>query len=75
VATRTDTPRTTDAPLLLTSDEVSERLGCSVQTVRRLAAAGRIPTVRFAARGPMRFQPRDVEAFVASLGDEAVDGP
>ena len=67
------TPRTIDPPLLLTTDTVSERLGCSVQTVRRLAAAGRIPTVRFAAGGPMRFQPRDVEAFVDSLGERHPD--
>ena len=46
---------------------VAEKLGVSLQTLRDWANAGKIPVYRPSGpRGPMLFDPREVEAFIRS---------
>ena len=40
---------------LLSAKEVAAKVPCSVRTVRRWAAEGEIPSVRFAKRGHLFF--------------------
>jgi excisionase family DNA binding protein len=49
---------------LLSAEEVAEKLDCSTRTVRQLVADGRLPAVRFAPRGWLRFIAEDVDRFV-----------
>ena len=46
-------------------DEVARLLAVSKITVRRKVSAGELPCVRLTKGGPMRFDLRDVERFVA----------
>lgn len=57
------------APTLLTAEEVGHRLGLSSKSVRRLATAGNLPSVRLGDR-MLRFDPDDVEAFIAARKSE-----
>ncbi len=52
------------AEALLKTAEVAIRLGFSDTTVRKLAAEGRIPAVRFGEHGHLRFLPEDVDALI-----------
>lgn len=56
-----------DMENLLTTAEVAERLGVSVATVNRRAAAGRlVPAVEFPGeRGPRLYAVEDVEALAS----------
>lgn len=45
--------------------EVAKLLAVSVITVRRKVSAGELPCIRLSKGGPMRFDVRDVEKFVA----------
>jgi excisionase family DNA binding protein len=58
------------APLrpLLTVPEVAALLRLSPRSVRRLIADGRLPVVRLGHA--IRIRPQDVEALVASSGQE-----
>jgi excisionase family DNA binding protein len=53
---------------LLTVPEVAELLRLSPRSIRRLIADGRLPIVRLGRA--IRIRPRDVEALVASSGQE-----
>jgi excisionase family DNA binding protein len=53
---------------LLTVPEVAELLRLSPRSVRRLIADGRLPVVRLGHA--IRIRPQDVEALVASSGQE-----
>lgn len=48
---------------LMKIGDVAERLGISVPHAYRLAQTGEIPSVRL-GKGAVRFDPRDVEAFI-----------
>jgi excisionase family DNA binding protein len=48
----------------LTSSEVAERYVVSERTVQRWAERGVLPATRFVPLGPLRFDPRDVEALL-----------
>jgi excisionase family DNA binding protein len=50
---------------LMTIKDVSQFLSVSVITVRRLVATGELACIRLTKGGPMRFDLRDVEKFVA----------
>lgn len=50
---------------LLSISEVSKLLAVSVITVRRKVSAGELPVVRLTKGGPMRFDVRDIERFIA----------
>ena len=51
----------TEQKRLLTTRETAERLDVSIFTVRRLAADGVLPSVRFTPRSRIRFRVEDVE--------------
>jgi len=53
---------------LLTVPEVAELLRLSPRSVRRLIAEGRLPIVRLGHA--IRIRPQDVDALVASSGQE-----
>jgi excisionase family DNA binding protein len=53
-----------EAPELLTTVEVAERLRVSVSTVSRWAKAGELPVVRLGSL--LRFRSDDVERILAS---------
>jgi excisionase family DNA binding protein len=52
-------------PLLRIAD-VAKLLAVSVMTVRRKVNTGELPSIRLSKGGPMRFDLRDVEKFVAA---------
>jgi excisionase family DNA binding protein len=54
----------TEARLLVTATEAARLLGCSAQTVKRLAERGDLRTVRFGPNGHVRFRLREIEEFV-----------
>jgi excisionase family DNA binding protein len=51
----------------LNTRETADRLNYSVYTVRELARAGVLPSVRFTERGQLRFASEDVDALIARL--------
>jgi excisionase family DNA binding protein len=51
-------------PLLSISD-VSKLLAVSVITVRRKVSSGELPCIRLSKGGPLRFDPKDLEKFIA----------
>jgi excisionase family DNA binding protein len=53
--------------LLITKAEAAERLGVSLRTVDRLAAAGHLPLVHVERLA--RFRVKDLEAYVNGLAD------
>ena len=46
--------------------DVAEFLGLSEKTVYRLAAEGRLPSIRFTDRGAVRFDKKDIFRLVQS---------
>lgn len=50
---------------LLGIAEVAKLLAVSKITIRRKVSAGELPCIRLTKGGPMRFDVRDVEKFVA----------
>jgi excisionase family DNA binding protein len=50
---------------LVSIGEVAKLLAVSVITVRRKVSSGELPCVRLTPGGPMRFDLRDVEKFIA----------
>jgi excisionase family DNA binding protein len=51
---------TNDTPAWLTAEEMADRLGCSTQTIRKMAKHGTIPCIMI---GPIfKFDPDAVEA-------------
>jgi excisionase family DNA binding protein len=52
-------------PLLVTKAEAAERLGVSVRTIERLAAAGRLPQVH--VERSARFRVKDLQFYVDHL--------
>jgi excisionase family DNA binding protein len=50
---------------MLTYGETAEKLGVSVDTVRRLVKAHKLRAMRYGYR-TVRFRPADVEAFMRS---------
>lgn len=53
-----------EAPGLLTTRQVAERLGVEPDTVRHLAKTAVLPPIRFGERGLYRFRLADVEALL-----------
>jgi excisionase family DNA binding protein len=51
--------------------EVAQRYGTSAYTIRRLVAAGQLPAIRLSPKGHLRFDPREVEAFIERARGEA----
>ena len=45
--------------------EVARLLGVSKITIRRKVACRELPCIRLTGGGPMRFDPRDIEKFIA----------
>lgn len=56
------TNTTTNTPRLLTLQEVADRLGVALWTVRRWASTRRIPTVKLGAA--VRVDERDLNALI-----------
>jgi excisionase family DNA binding protein len=50
---------------LIGIEEVARLLSVSKITIRRKVTAGELPCVRLSKGGPMRFDLRDIEKFVA----------
>ena len=50
---------------LLSIGEVSRVLNVSKITIRRLVGAGELPVIRMSKGGPLRFDPKDLEKFIA----------
>ena len=50
---------------LLAISEVARLLGVSKITIRRKVGSGELPCIRLSKGGPMRFDVRDVEKFIA----------
>ena len=50
---------------LIGINEVARLLSVSKITIRRKVSAGELPCVRMSKGGPMRFDLRDVERFIA----------
>jgi excisionase family DNA binding protein len=57
-----------EAPRLLTTRQVAERLGVEPDTVRHLAKIAVLPPIRFGPKGLYRFRPEDVEALLTPRG-------
>lgn len=57
--------RLPDAPLLLSYDQVADRLGCSVSTVERRVADGVLRAVRDGRQ--VRVRTADLDCYVAAL--------
>jgi excisionase family DNA binding protein len=55
----------TAPPRLLRVKEVAEILGCSEVYVRQLARDGKLRSIRFSREGFHRFDPRELERFIA----------
>lgn len=51
---------------LLSISEVSRLLAVSKITVRRLVNGGELPCIRLSKGGPLRFDPKDLEKFIAA---------
>jgi excisionase family DNA binding protein len=53
-------------PELMNEQEVCQRLGMSIQTVRNLRYSGRLPFIRLGGpvRGPVRVRRADLETFL-----------
>ncbi len=70
-AWRDDVYVTTTRKRLVTAQEVADRLGLSVSTVRWAAWAGKLPSVKLSAR-VRRFDPDEIERYVdAHRSEEA----
>ena len=57
--------------LLITAAEAARLLGCSPQTVKRLAERGDLRAVRFGENGHIRFRMSEIEEFVTRDEEEA----
>lgn len=70
----TSTSRTapTVTPLLplMTTSQVAEVLGLSAETIRDMAADGRLPCVRLSTKS-LRFRQTDVAALMVPVGADA----
>jgi excisionase family DNA binding protein len=51
---------------LIGIDEVARLLAVSKITIRRKVSSGELPCIRLTPGGPMRFDLRDVEKFIAA---------
>jgi excisionase family DNA binding protein len=51
---------------LLSIAEVSRLLAVSKITVRRLVNCGELPCIRLSKGGPLRFDTKDLEKFIAA---------
>jgi excisionase family DNA binding protein len=51
---------------LMTQASAAQELGCSVRTIRRYIADGRIPAVRLGRE--IRIDPVDLDAFLTPIG-------
>ena len=51
---------------LLTTGDVARRLNVSKASVFRIVAAGRLRPTRLTPNGPYRFEPAELERFVAA---------
>ena len=58
-----------NAPTLLTTNEVAIRLGVHRRMVERLVRSGDLPCVRIGPRS-LRFSATDIDAFIASRKTE-----
>lgn len=59
----------TAPPRLLLVKEVAAILGTSEVYVRQLAREGKLPSVRLSEEGFHRFDPRELERFIAARGN------
>jgi excisionase family DNA binding protein len=50
---------------LIGIDEVAKLLAVSKITIRRKVSTGELPCIRLTKGGPMRFDLRDIERFIA----------
>lgn len=57
-------PVATEQKRLVPTSAVAVRLGMKPDSVRKLAAEGKIPAIRFGARSFWRFDPDEVEAAI-----------
>lgn len=62
-----------DTTALLDMVQVATRLGVSRRTVERFAASGDLRCIKFGTRA-IRFDPADVEAFIAARKTAPTDG-
>lgn len=61
---------------LLTSREVAERLGLSVETIRRWSREGKIPALRHSENGPWRYRQSDMPTIWIPFDSSTdLDGP
>ena len=51
---------------LIGVSEAARLLGVSKGTVRNIVATGKLPVIRLTKDGPLRFDPADLEKFVAA---------
>ena len=51
---------------LLTAKQAAARLSVHVNTVKRLVRLGEIPHYRLGTRGDLRFDPADIDAWLAT---------
>ena len=64
------TRQTEPSRLLVNAPEAGRLLGCSPQTVKRLAERGDLRAVRFGPNGHVRFRVAEIEEFVTEKEDE-----
>jgi excisionase family DNA binding protein len=57
---------------LMTTEEVSQRLRVTVDTVRRWVGEGRLRANRINPHGPLLFDPADVDAALTSAGQPRI---
>lgn len=58
-----------NAERLLTPEEVAERLGCSVVTVKAWLRAGKLPLTRLGDKGLLRVREADLDAYIRTLAE------
>lgn len=58
---------------LLTAKQAASRLAVHVNTVKRMVRLGQIPHYRIGDRGDLRFDPADIDAWLATKRKEATE--
>jgi excisionase family DNA binding protein len=58
---------------LLNAKQVAALLGVHLNTVKRLVKHGEIPHYRLGIRGDLRFDPADIDAWLATKRKETTD--
>jgi excisionase family DNA binding protein len=58
---------------LLTAKQTAALLNVHLNTVKRMVRLGEIPHYRFGVRGDLRFDPADIDAWLATKRKETTD--